>query len=125
MSSAKIPNCESPSTWLTYDNYLDRDRGVVPDILRERGEDTDTGAMEVDARCFYSREYSEREVERLWSRAWLFACRENDIPKMGDWVEFSIADQSVLVVRDSNRFDPRDAQCVPPSRYETRSGARQ
>jgi phenylpropionate dioxygenase-like ring-hydroxylating dioxygenase large terminal subunit len=101
MPSAKIPNCEDPSTWLTYDDYLARDRGVVPDILRERGDDADPGAMEVNARCFYGRDYFEREVERLWNRAWLYACRENDIPKIGDWVEFSIAGQSVLVVRDN------------------------
>ena len=84
MSSAKIPNCEDPSTWLTYDDYLAHDRGVVPDILRERGEDADLRAMEVDARCFHSGDYFEREVERLWNRAWLYACRENDIPKMGE-----------------------------------------
>jgi phenylpropionate dioxygenase-like ring-hydroxylating dioxygenase large terminal subunit len=94
------PNSEDRSTWLTYDDYLARDRGPVPDLLREHGEEPDPGIMELDPRCFYTREYFEREVERLWKRAWLWACRENDIPNVGDWVEFSIAGQSVLVVRD-------------------------
>jgi len=85
------PNSEDRSTWLTYDDYLARDRGPVPDLLREHGEEPDPGIMELDPRCFYTREYFEREVERLWKRAWLWACRENDIPNVGDWVEFSIA----------------------------------
>lgn len=100
MFALKNPDPENPSTWATYDDYLARDRGTVPDLLRERGENPDPGVMEVDTRCFYSKEYFAREVERLWKRSWLWACRENDIPDVGDWIEFSIADQSILIVRD-------------------------
>ncbi len=96
----KNPNPEDPSTWMTYDEYLKGDRGTVPDLMWERGEEPDPGVMHLDPSCFYSTEYFDREVERLWKRAWLVACRENDIPNVGDWVEFSIAGQSLLIVRD-------------------------
>lgn len=39
------------------------------------------------------------EHERLWSRVWQIACREEEIPAPGDAVEYGIGDQSVVVAR--------------------------
>jgi nitrite reductase/ring-hydroxylating ferredoxin subunit len=43
--------------------------------------------------------FAALEHERLWSRVWQVACREEEIPGPGDFVEYRIGDQSVLVVR--------------------------
>jgi nitrite reductase/ring-hydroxylating ferredoxin subunit len=37
----------------------------------------------------------------MWSRVWQLACMESDIPSVGDYYEYEIGDQSVLVVRES------------------------
>jgi choline monooxygenase len=43
--------------------------------------------------------FARREHERMWKRVWQMACRAEDIPVPGDFVEYTIGDQSFLVVR--------------------------
>lgn len=39
------------------------------------------------------------ERERLWPKVWQMACREEEIPNIGDYVVYDIADESFLIVR--------------------------
>ena len=39
------------------------------------------------------------EAELFWPRVWQMACRLEEIPKPGDFVEYEILDQSIIVVR--------------------------
>jgi phenylpropionate dioxygenase-like ring-hydroxylating dioxygenase large terminal subunit len=39
------------------------------------------------------------EAEQLWPRVWQMACRLEEIPEPGDFVEYEILDQSVIVLR--------------------------
>jgi phenylpropionate dioxygenase-like ring-hydroxylating dioxygenase large terminal subunit len=48
---------------------------------------------------YVSPEFAEMEMERLWTRVWQVACREEEILEQGDFVEYVIGDQSILVVR--------------------------
>ncbi|HET9769285.1 MAG TPA: SRPBCC family protein [Acidimicrobiia bacterium] len=48
---------------------------------------------------YTSAAFARREQERLWKRVWQMACRAEDIPDPGDFVEYTIGDQSFLVVR--------------------------
>jgi phenylpropionate dioxygenase-like ring-hydroxylating dioxygenase large terminal subunit len=48
---------------------------------------------------FISPEYAKLEAERLWPRVWQVACREQEVANVGDYVEYTIVDQSVFVVR--------------------------
>ncbi len=48
---------------------------------------------------YTSREFFDLEMERLWPRVWQVACREEEIPDPGDFLEYTIGDQSILVVR--------------------------
>ena len=40
-----------------------------------------------------------REAERLWPRVWMVACREEELPQLGDYVAFEVLHESILVVR--------------------------
>jgi nitrite reductase/ring-hydroxylating ferredoxin subunit len=44
-------------------------------------------------------EFSRREYERLWTRTWQFACREEHIPEVGDYHVYDIGRQSFIVTR--------------------------
>ncbi|MEI8000110.1 MAG: aromatic ring-hydroxylating dioxygenase subunit alpha [Actinomycetes bacterium] len=44
--------------------------------------------------------FARLEAERLWARVWQIACREEEVEAPGDFVEYPIGDQSVLVTRD-------------------------
>ena len=48
---------------------------------------------------YTSPEFAALEMDRLWPRVWQVACREEELPAEGDFVEYAIGDQSVLVVR--------------------------
>lgn len=44
-------------------------------------------------------EFARREKQRLWPRVWQVACREEEIPRVGDYVTYEICDESFIVVR--------------------------
>ncbi len=48
---------------------------------------------------YTSPEFAAWEFERLWSRVWQVACREEEVAEVGDYCEYRIGDQSILVVR--------------------------
>jgi nitrite reductase/ring-hydroxylating ferredoxin subunit len=50
---------------------------------------------------YTSPEFAELEFERLWSRIWQVACRDEEIADVGDFCEYLIGDQSILVVRSA------------------------
>ncbi len=51
----------------------------------------------VDA--FISRDYAEKEKELLWPKVWNMAARLEDIPNVGDFITYNIADDSIVIVR--------------------------
>jgi nitrite reductase/ring-hydroxylating ferredoxin subunit len=51
---------------------------------------------------YLSQEFASRELDRMWARVWQVACREEEVPNPGDFVEYTIGDQSVLVVRNDD-----------------------
>ncbi|HVQ97435.1 MAG TPA: aromatic ring-hydroxylating dioxygenase subunit alpha [Mycobacterium sp.] len=48
---------------------------------------------------YYDPQFYELEATMLWPRVWQMACRLEEIPKPGDYVEYEILDQSIIVVR--------------------------
>src|ERR1017187_7493860 len=44
-------------------------------------------------------EFLGLELERLFPRTWLNACRHDEVERVGQYVNFEIGDQSVVVVR--------------------------
>jgi phenylpropionate dioxygenase-like ring-hydroxylating dioxygenase large terminal subunit len=48
---------------------------------------------------YFDRDFFQMEADLLWSRVWQMACRLEEIPEEGDFVEYEIFDQSIVVVR--------------------------
>lgn len=57
------------------------------------------GVMRVPVDRFFKPEYHELEVERIWKKSWQWVCREEDIPEVGDYIVYDLADLSFLVYR--------------------------
>jgi phenylpropionate dioxygenase-like ring-hydroxylating dioxygenase large terminal subunit len=53
----------------------------------------------IPAARYHDRTFFEAEVEHLWPHVWQMACRLEEIPEIGDWVEYTNLDMSVLVAR--------------------------
>jgi nitrite reductase/ring-hydroxylating ferredoxin subunit len=59
------------------------------------------GSTDIPRRRYVDRAYHELEKERLWQKVWQMACREDDIPDVGDTLVYDICDVSILVVRSA------------------------
>ncbi len=48
---------------------------------------------------YFDADFHAMEAELLWPRVWQMACRLEEIPRPGDFAEYEILDQSVVVLR--------------------------
>lgn len=86
------------SRGVTYQELLDVDTHTVARSLRLVSPMA-PGPTYVPVEQFTSAEFHRIEVEKLWKRVWQMACREEDIPGVGDHIVYDIAGLSILVVR--------------------------
>lgn len=82
----------------SYGAYLDRDSVGAPAVLREETW-VSPGTAPVSAARYTSQAWFEREAAELWPRVWQMACREEDIPAVGDATVYEIVGKSFIVVR--------------------------
>lgn len=95
-----IDNKQSPSSAISYQQLLDQETVPVPAHLRET-RSPDLGALRLDPRNYTSVEMHHQEVKHVWNRTWQLACREEDIPHVGDHLTYDVADLSLIVVRSA------------------------
>ena len=53
----------------------------------------------IPTRRYYDAEFFELEKQRLWLHVWQMACRLEEIPEVGDYVEYRIFEKTVIIVR--------------------------
>ncbi len=90
------------------------ERDAMPETvaLNARGN-TEPNNLQVDYKRYYDPEYFKLELDKLWRKTWLFACREEDIPKVGDRVPFEVGPLSFFVVRSAeNEFKAFYNSCL-------------
>lgn len=61
-----------------------------------------TDPERIPSKRYYDEEFFKLEQELLWPHVWQMACRLEQIPNLGDYVEYRILEKSVLVVRTSS-----------------------
>lgn len=57
------------------------------------------GVARVPVDRFFKQEYHDLEVERIWKKVWQWACREEEIPEVGDYHVYEVAELSFIVMR--------------------------
>ena len=82
----------------TVAELLDADSRPVPEPLREHAPST-LGSHDVPTDSYLLQEIHDLEVEKMWKKVWQWACREEELPNVGDHVVYDIAHLSVLIVR--------------------------
>lgn len=83
-----------------YQHLLDNETRPIPNNLRMRSPLT--GApVNVPADRYVSQAFHRQEVEKVWKRVWQMACREEEIPNVGDTIIYEIAHLKYIVVRSS------------------------
>ena len=72
---------------------------MVMTIARDGALVESTAQHIIPKERYVSRDFFDLEMERLWPRVWQMACREEEVPRVGDFLEYVIGDQSILVTR--------------------------
>lgn len=96
------------------DFYLDNERrpDLLPDFYHLESP-MDGGPQRIDAARYYEQRFHDLEVEKIWQCTWQMACREDDIPEIGDYHIYEIADLSFLIVRTGkNEFKAHYNACM-------------
>ncbi len=72
---------------------VDRQRSALPMSYAMEHPDR------VPKQRYFDPDFYSMEVEQFWPRVWQMACRLEEIPAAGDFVEYEILDQSIIVAR--------------------------
>jgi nitrite reductase/ring-hydroxylating ferredoxin subunit len=83
-----------------YQSILDTDSHPVRDILRVDSP-MPPGPTLVPVERYFSKEFYDTEIEKVWKRVWQMACHEDDIPDVGDHLVYDIGHLSFLLVRSA------------------------
>jgi nitrite reductase/ring-hydroxylating ferredoxin subunit len=51
---------------------------------------------------YYDPEFYQAELDHLWPHVWQMACRTEQIPEIGDWIEYNNVGHAVIVVRTTS-----------------------
>ena len=46
------------------------------------------------------RGHTAEEIEKIFYKSWLFACRAEEVPEIGDYKLFSVEDENLIIVRN-------------------------
>ena len=75
------------------------DVNPAPPVLREESPTDGARLQDVSAERYYSKAWHDREVEKVWRKAWQLAGRVEEIPNLGDHLVYEIVHDSLIVVR--------------------------
>lgn len=57
------------------------------------------GDEDIPYERYTSKEFFDQEMNKMWSKVWQWACREEHIPEVGDFVVYDVGYHSIIVVR--------------------------
>jgi phenylpropionate dioxygenase-like ring-hydroxylating dioxygenase large terminal subunit len=72
------------------------------DDLEAKQPFIDNGLDVLDPSRYYSPDFMAQEWEKMWTRTWLIAGIETDIPEPGDYSVFRLGRESIIIVRQEN-----------------------
>ncbi len=87
---------------------LDPEAGTLPEVAPYRPHHTvDTSAVpfrvadgvHLPVQRYYDQEFADLEYSKMWLHTWQWVTREEYIPLPGDYIEYTIGDKSVIIVR--------------------------
>ena len=62
-------------------------------------------------RRYTTQAFHDLEMRKLWPKVWQMACREEEIPEVGDYVVYDIGSYSIIVVRTQQGISAHHNVC--------------
>ena len=60
------------------------------------------GMRTLPGKYYHSEEIYREEVEKIFYKFWILACRAEEIPEIGDYKLIQVEDESLIIVRDKS-----------------------
>lgn len=103
---------EARSVGPSVQQIIDRDGDNPPEWFHSESWEYQ-GDETLTVERYISQDYHDLEMERMWSRVWQMACREEEIPEIGDNVVYDIGNLSFIIVRsDDNSIKAFKNACL-------------
>jgi phenylpropionate dioxygenase-like ring-hydroxylating dioxygenase large terminal subunit len=67
----------------------------------KKNDYVDFGTKRVNPDRYISQDFMDNEWENVWTKTWLMACSSSDIKNLGDYFNFNIGKESIIVMRSS------------------------
>jgi phenylpropionate dioxygenase-like ring-hydroxylating dioxygenase large terminal subunit len=83
-----------------YQKLLSSDSRAPEACYTARGTDF-VNASPVPRSRYYSSEFAALETEHVWRKCWQIAAREEEIPEVGDRVEYNVGTMSFIIIRSA------------------------
>ncbi len=108
----------------TAEDIFSQDGDNPPSFITEESYES-LGNQTLAPERYTSREFHDLEMKYMWTKVWQMACREEEIPKVGDYLVYEVGDISVIVVRSQeDKFDAFLNACRHRGTQLRESGAR-
>ena len=89
---------EPRSEGISYQELIATDAVPPPTTLTLEGK-LDSDLCTVPVSRYTTKAFHDLEMKKLWPRVWQMACREEEIPQVGDHYIYEIGSYSIIVVR--------------------------
>jgi nitrite reductase/ring-hydroxylating ferredoxin subunit len=89
--------CPAEST----QEIIARDKVPAPEWARSESYEY-LGSEDISKDRYIDPEFAKGEFQKLWTRTWQMACREDQIPEVGDYYVYDIGPYSFIVVRSDD-----------------------
>ncbi len=99
MGKYKRPLARSPS--VSAQEHVLRDGRPVPEVFTVESP-CFLGNEDIPFFRYTDQKFFDSEMEKMWSRTWQWACREEHIPEVGDYYVYEVGPLSVFIVRNSD-----------------------
>jgi phenylpropionate dioxygenase-like ring-hydroxylating dioxygenase large terminal subunit len=75
------------------------DINPAPAVLRTESPAQGQSDADVSAERYFSKEWHDQEIEKVWRKCWQLAGRVEHIPNVGDHIVYEIVHDSLIVIR--------------------------
>ena len=75
------------------------DTNPAPSIMCTESPARGQDDTDVPIKRYFTKDWHDQEVEKIWRKCWQLACRVEEIPNVGDHIIYSIVHDSLIVTR--------------------------
>lgn len=89
--------CDAPTT----QEIIAQDKVPAPQSIRSESYEF-LGDEDISYERYISADFAKLEYERMWNKTWQWACREEQIPEVGDYMVYEVGPYSFIITRTAD-----------------------